>query len=117
MRLRNISINGVLGTPTPGLNGVRFLAGAALHIENCAIFGFSQNGVDISMSSAAGARVFVTDSVFSHSAGGITAKTTGAGNVSVEMQRTTLTQNNSFGFRADGTGGGAGVIFGIVSDI
>jgi len=45
--LRNIRINGVVGTPSPGLNGVRFLAGAALHIEHCTIFGFSQIGIDV----------------------------------------------------------------------
>src|SRR5258707_1290868 len=42
--LRNLRINGILGAPVAGLNGIQFLSGAALHIENCTIFGFSQNG-------------------------------------------------------------------------
>src|SRR6185437_1403165 len=44
--LRNLQING-LGT---GINGVRWLAGKALHIENCKIFGFTNNGIDIAKS-------------------------------------------------------------------
>jgi hypothetical protein len=35
--LRNLRINGI-GT---GINGIRFLSGAALHIQNCYIFGFT----------------------------------------------------------------------------
>lgn len=41
--LRSISINGA-GT---GLNGVRYLAGRALHIENCSINGFGTHGIDV----------------------------------------------------------------------
>src|SRR5207249_3058367 len=40
--IRNLSIDGA----ATGLNGIRFLAGAALHIENCVIFNFSQRGLD-----------------------------------------------------------------------
>src|SRR5262249_29799082 len=47
---RNISINGVSGTPTPGLNGIRFLAGASLTLQNVNIYGFSQSCVDINIS-------------------------------------------------------------------
>jgi hypothetical protein len=113
--LRNLRINGILGAPVVGLNGIQFLSGAALHIENCTIFGFAQNGININLSSASVAHVFVTDTVVSHSAGGIAAKNTGAGNVFVSMQRTTLAQNSGFGLKADGTGG-AGAIISAVSD-
>jgi hypothetical protein len=113
--LRNLRINGILGTPSPGLNGIQFTAGAALHIENCTIFGFTQNGININLSSASAVQVFVTDTVVSNSAGGISARTTGAGKISVSVNRTTLTQNSGFGMRVDGTGG-AGTIIGAVSD-
>jgi hypothetical protein len=114
--LRNIRINGVVGSPSgAGLNGVRFLAGAALHVENCTIFGFSQNGIDINLNSAAAARVFVTDTVVSHSAGGIAARNAAAGGVFLSLQRTTLAQNSSFGLKADG-GGGAALIVASASD-
>src|SRR5579862_1314580 len=43
--LRNLSIFGA-GT---GTNGVRFLAGRALHIEHCYISSFSNHGIDIEL--------------------------------------------------------------------
>src|SRR2546429_5015564 len=39
--LRNLRLNGI-GT---GINGIRFLAGAALIVDKCEIFGFTTNGV------------------------------------------------------------------------
>jgi hypothetical protein len=113
--LRNLRINGLAGTPTGGLNGIQFLTGAALHIENCTIFGFTQNGININLNSASPARVFVTDTVVSNSVGGIAVRNAGAANVFVSMHRTTLTQNSGFGLRADG-GGGAAAILTAVSD-
>jgi hypothetical protein len=45
--LRNISINGINKPPIPGLNGIRFLSGRSLRIEDSHIVGFSQNGIDV----------------------------------------------------------------------
>lgn len=112
--LRNLRINGLVGTPIGGLNGIQFLSGDALHIEHCTVFGFTQNGININLNSANAARVFVTDTVVSNSAGGIAARNTGAGSVFVSVQRTTLAQNSAFGLKADGSGGGA--IVGDLSD-
>jgi len=39
--LRNLRINGIAGAGAGGLNGIRYLAGGALHVENCHIFGFT----------------------------------------------------------------------------
>jgi len=61
--LRNLSINGIGG----GINGIRFLSGATLHVEHCAIFGFTTNGIDIEPIS--GGHVTVSDTV-SHDNGG-----------------------------------------------
>ena len=41
--IRNLRINGI-GT---GINGIRWLSGKALTVENCDIFGFTTNGIDI----------------------------------------------------------------------
>lgn len=46
--LRNLDING-LGT---GIDGIRYLSGRTLHVENCRIYGF-QNGIDFLPTSAA----------------------------------------------------------------
>lgn len=53
--LRNLSLNG-LGT---GTNGIRFLSGRILVIENCEIAGFANNGVDVALNS--NASVYITN--------------------------------------------------------
>jgi len=40
--LRNLDING-MGS---GLDGIKYLQGRALHVENCRIYGFSQHGIE-----------------------------------------------------------------------
>ena len=50
--LRNLSINGVLQTASPGLNGIRFLAGKSLEVSDCEIFGFNTHGIDATRTAA-----------------------------------------------------------------
>jgi len=113
--LRNLRINGVSGTPTGGLNGVQFLSGAALHIENCTIFGFTQNAININTTSASATSVFLTDTVVSNSTTGIFARNAGSGLVFVSLLRTSLAQNTFFGLKVDGSAG-SGTIVGAVSE-
>jgi hypothetical protein len=58
--IRNISINGA-GT---GLNGIRFLAGKHLIVDNCWISGVTTHGIDVSLGAVAagGGRLTVQDS-------------------------------------------------------
>jgi hypothetical protein len=112
--LRNLRINGALGSPVAGLNGIQLLSAAALHIENCTIFGFSQNAINVNVNTASPVRVFVTDTVVSNSAGGIAARNTAAGIVFLSVHRSTLAQNSGFGLKAGG--GGAGPVQSAVSD-
>ncbi len=48
VNIRNLSINGI-GT---GLNGIRFLAGRTLNVENCVIANVTTHGIDVSMTTA-----------------------------------------------------------------
>lgn len=81
--LRNLRINGI-GT---GLNGIQFLSGKDLNIESCYIFGFTQNGVNISLG-ADGSSVHIIDSVIKNNGGdGVRAATT-TGLVLVGIDRT-----------------------------
>ena len=52
--LRNVRFDGLRGggNANAGLNGIRFISGNTLHIENCYIFGFNNNGIDIAMGAA-----------------------------------------------------------------
>jgi hypothetical protein len=52
--IRNVSINGINRSTSAGLNGIRFLGGKSLRVENCNINGFSQRGIDISPNNASG---------------------------------------------------------------
>jgi hypothetical protein len=70
--LRNLSINGA-GT-TLGVDGVRFLDGEELTLENISIFNYSGDGLDVNQAQAA--RVNVRNVTFSH--GGIGIKSTSA---------------------------------------
>ncbi len=67
--LRNLRINGIVGSGNGGINGVRFLSGKDLNIENCYIFGFTTNGLDIALNQATQATVHVYHSVFKQNNG------------------------------------------------
>lgn len=63
--IRNLSINGVNGANSPGLNGIRYLAGRFLKVENCVIFGFGTHGIDMSHSGTGTGQLVVQNSTFS----------------------------------------------------
>jgi hypothetical protein len=82
--LRNLRINGIAGSGAGGLNGVRFLSGRDLNIENCFIFGFTQNGLDIALNQGTQASVHVFHSVFKNN-GGVGIRATNAVAPSVQV--------------------------------
>jgi hypothetical protein len=89
--LRNLRINGI-GT---GLNGVQFLNGKALGVENCAIFGFTQNGINIA---STGGRVWITNTDVTNNAGhGVSVVSSAATTVSIDRSHFEL---NNFGVLA-----------------
>lgn len=89
--LRNLRVNGI-GT---GLNGIQFLSGKALGVENCVVFGFTQNGINIASS---GGRVWVTNSDVTNNAGhGVSVVSTAATSVSIDHSHFEL---NNFGVLA-----------------
>jgi hypothetical protein len=98
--LRNLSIDGG-GT---GLDGVRFVAGAALHIENCVIFNFSQRGV--AFVPAAVSRLFIKDSIIRNNnnpsgGGGVLVQPAASGTAQAFLDGVRL-EGNLFGvFAAD----------------
>jgi hypothetical protein len=76
--LRHLSINGVNQTISPGINGIRYLAGKQLNVEQCVIFGFNTNGIDFSVGT--GRNLYVKDSDFTNITGtaiSITAPSSG----------------------------------------
>lgn len=60
--LRNLSINGV-GT---GLNGIRYLAGRELRVQNCVINGFTNRGIDVTYGLVSAGALIVTDTTLTN---------------------------------------------------
>ena len=107
--LRNLYING--GTPSlPGVNGIRFLQGAVLHVQNVKIFNFTAgapNGFGIQIAHSAGAsEIYITDTYISNNGaagagGGIEVRPTGSGSAQVMIRNARVTNSGSNGFRSD----------------
>ena len=93
--LRGLSINGA-GT---GLNGVRFIAGGKLHIEDTTIYGFTGQG--ILFQPAGASSLFVNRTTINKSAGGaIYVVPQAAGSASASVNEVTM-QGNARGLRAE----------------
>lgn len=63
--LRNLRINGI-GT---GINGISFLSGKDLNVENCYVFGFTNNGVNIALNQGTQASAHILNSVMKNNNG------------------------------------------------
>jgi hypothetical protein len=92
--IRNISINGA----GSGLNGIRYLGGGQLTIENVSIAGFTSRGIDVFM--AASGKLFVQDTRITNVPTGIRVNTTG-GQVLATLDNVRI-QNLTNGFEAAG---------------
>ncbi len=97
--LRNLSLNGI----SAGLNGIRFLAGGVLSIENVEIFGFTQRG--ISLEPTTNSRVFVRGAQIRNNpvggtGGGLLAKPAAGINLSLSIADSFF-DRNTFGVRIE----------------
>jgi hypothetical protein len=99
--LRGLSINGA-GT---GLNGIRFVAGGVLHVENCTIQGFTGKGIEARPSTAA--QLFVSDTVIRNNVGpnggGIAVAPVAPGTLAAVIERVQMVRNR-FGLRVEDGG-------------
>ena len=82
-----------------GVNGIDFTSGAQLSVERCLIKGFSQNGIQINMSS--GGSVYVTNTYITGVSNGIVAQTS-AGALTVAVNQSTIANPTANGFQAAG---------------
>src|SRR5918993_1903459 len=102
--LRGLTINGA-GT-TPGLNGVRFISGKSLHIEDVLIQNQrSGAGISFQPQAAATLKVVRTSIVHSGNSGGIRIQPTGAaGNARVVISDVEISTATGDAIRMDSTG-------------
>jgi hypothetical protein len=112
--LRGLDIFGV----NPPSNGVRFVSGAALHIEDSTIRRFNAaNSFGVSFQPGTPARLFlnrvtIADNGSGATGGGILIKPTGTGSGRVVLENVRVADNANIGVLVDmtGTAGGQGVI-------
>src|ERR1051326_7467097 len=96
--LRNLRINGISGSGNGGINGIRWLSGKALTVENCDIFGFTTNGIDIAK--ADGGKAFIHNTVIQNVGNaGISVQSTTT-NTSVDVDTSRFDLAGSFGIIA-----------------
>jgi hypothetical protein len=93
--IRGISINGV----GAGTHGIRFIAGGQLHVENVAITGMTQQGIDFNPSTNSSLFVEHT-SIRNAAGGGIWIHPTGTATVSAAINDVAL-DGNGRGLRAE----------------
>jgi hypothetical protein len=122
--LRRLSINGCGNTTSPGLNGIRFISGKVLNVEDLVIFGFTAaanngHGIDVSLGVSASNMNVRNTTIYNTRVGIRMTTTTGffsAGLNNVEIKNSTadgiLLQNGGFATVRDSLvtfSGGAGV--------
>jgi len=105
--LRGLDIFGV----NPPTNGVRFIAGAALHIEDCTIRRFNAaNSFGVSFQPSGASQLYILNSTIGDNGnaatgGGILVQPTGAGGSAKVVLRGVRVHNNAnIGLRVDTTG-------------
>lgn len=103
--LRNLRFQGLAQTAFGGLTGISFIAGSVLHIEKCAIYGFTQNGIGVNLPN--GGQVYIDDTTSQDNTGGglSVVGTTGgtAGEVHVSISNSHFS-NNAVGVFAGDSG-------------
>ncbi|MBI5100370.1 MAG: right-handed parallel beta-helix repeat-containing protein [Nitrospirae bacterium] len=94
--LRNLDIDG-MGT---GLNGIRFIAGKSLRVENSKIFGFTQYGIDFE---PGGESTFAVEKTVVHDSalGGLYVKPGAAGSASGTVTGSNFSNNTQFGVKVE----------------
>jgi len=113
--LRGLDIDGG-PAGSNSLNGIRFVAGGTLIVQNSSIRNFTgadPNGFGILFNPAGASSLFVSDTVLASNGagatgGGILIQPAGIGSAKVSLVRVNAT-NNARGFRFDSTGGSGGI--------
>jgi hypothetical protein len=97
--IRNIRVNGLGQTASPGINGINYSSGAQLVVDSCDIFGFSNNGINLSLTT--NGFLQVRNTTIRNTAGnGVGATSTAA--AIVQIRNSSFVGTNSAGTPAQG---------------
>jgi hypothetical protein len=102
--IKNLRFQGLLGnggnSSNAGINGIRVISGAQTVIENCEIYGFNNNGIDVELSATGVVQVLHTQ-LFNNKANGLFATTT-SGIAVVQVYDSSVVGTNSGGAATQG---------------
>ncbi|WP_166745612.1 right-handed parallel beta-helix repeat-containing protein [Sphingomonas naasensis] len=101
VKLRGLSIDGA-GT-TPGLNGIRFVTGRSLIVEDVFIQN-QKSGSGVSIQPTTNVEVYLTHVTVADGGTGVLVQPTGTGTALVTMRNVFAVNNSSNGVRVDSTG-------------
>src|SRR6185369_940130 len=91
--IRNVSINCTGNGVSPGIKGIRFLAGQSLTLQNVNIYGFNSSCLEINLA-ANRPITHVVDSNFANCGNGISVSNTAGGQrASLNVTRSTITDS------------------------
>jgi hypothetical protein len=103
--LRNLRLNGIVNSGSPGLVGVQVNTAARVVIEKCDIFGFGTAALLVATSATSSPLIKFQETTINGNAAGISIKPTG-GTVKLAVELTHVDNNVNGGMRVDGTAGG-----------
>jgi len=107
--LKGLDIEGInKSTQVPGNNGISFNTGKALHVEDCSIRDFNNNGITVVTSTTNATFVVQRTTVWDNTASGIQVRPTGGAIVTGTMEKISMNRNGN-GLTVDGFGGTGGV--------
>ena len=91
--IRNLSINGA----NTGLDGIRYLSANRVNVENCVIFNFTGQGIDVSLTNSGNLKV--SNTTFQKCNDGVNMTTT-AGTLAVSLDQVTMVGLTNSGLNA-----------------
>ena len=100
--LRNLDLNGLAPGPGPALNGINFISGRTLYIENSTIENFTGDAVHVAPT-AGGGVTLINDVLRNNGGNGVLAQP-GTSSVAMLVKGCTIQQNGAAGISARGNG-------------
>jgi hypothetical protein len=90
--IRNLTINGTSLSPSPGINGVRYLAGKGLFLQEVDIFGFTTNCVDAQTGNAGGQLTIENSNLSNCGSAGVNIATTNLSVINTDIHNVHIWQ-------------------------
>jgi len=93
--IKNLRFQGLLGNGSnpggAGLNAIRFIAGGALLVDNCEIYGFNQSGIDFEPNQAGNSQLSVQDTlIYNNNGFAVLVAPVGGGTANAAITRTRM---------------------------